>query len=261
MKKLILSAILLLTMHGISAMGDAKALEPNITAEQRWQQYEDNRLLDKSQWESIKEFFYENYQDIKQLMLLDILFFKINRIETEFAQEILQKFGRSLDNVTILHKDLRSSYPRQSFTIFNTIVIDQSKIAKYTKEEQAFLLGHEISHLKNKHWIYKIILAALLTTLLGPPFGIPCYNYCSRNMDLSADKEAAYLLNSANEGISALEKMRRKVISKANFMMNPNGIQKTLLNWFSIIFGRHPTFEQRIEMLKKHNTITKKSTP
>jgi hypothetical protein len=254
MKKLTLSIMLFLTMHGISATGDTKALEPNITAEQRWQQYEENRLLDKSQWESIKEFFHENYQDIKQLMLLDILFFKINKIETELAKEVLQKFGRSLDDVTILHKDLRGSYPRLSFTIFNTIVIDQSKIAKYTKEEQAFLLAHELSHLKNKHWLYKTILAVSLITLLSPTFGIPCYNYCSRSMDFSADKEAAYILDFANEGITALEKMRRKIISKANFMINPNGIQTTLLNWFSIIFGRHPTFEQRIEMLKKYTS-------
>ncbi len=208
----------LLSLYNISfAQGNADVLKPNITKQEKWEQYEQNHSQEKTAWERTKELFSELLTDIKYFMPFDILLFKNNKIETEFVESLLKKHDLSLDDVTILHKDLRGFPLQPGFTIFNAVVLDQYEMAKFTQEEQAFILAHELAHLKQRHWAYKVAL------------------------------------------MCAFEKMRLKNVCRADKILNPNGITHSLLSYFNMAFGQHPSFEQRIAMLKQHNADIKES--
>lgn len=268
MKKLIFSFMLLLTMHSANyTKGDDQALAPRITREQKWEQYEKNRLAHTSPWEKIKEFCYEWKESIKHIFLLDILFFKNNRITTDQAQEILKKFGRNLNNVTILDKPMAGP----ACTIFNTIIIDHKKMSKLTKEEQAFILGHEIVHLKKKDWLTRLLFALFLeqvkeyglNKVLNNPKPIEYFIFwlileayvcvplslkLSRYQEKRCDLEAAKTLGLARAGASAFEKIRKKWISQQEVPLNPNGIWHNLQTWFGIKLS-HPELHDRTEYL------------
>ncbi len=277
MKKTILCVASLLSLYNVSfAQGDAECLIPNTTKQEKWEQYEQNRLQERTAWGRTKELLSELFADIKYLMPFDILLFKNNKIETEFAESLLKKYNLSLDDVTILHKDLRGFPMQPGFTIFNTVVLDQYEMAKFTQDEQAFMLAHEIAHLKQKHWAYKLALVCALFAM-GKEFnghsigknklqnivvsllGVPLFCYISRRFELHADKEAAYALGSADGGISAFEKMRHKNTWRSDKTPNPNGIFHSLLSYFNMMFGQHPSLEQRIAMLEQHNKDIKES--
>lgn len=262
------------------AQGNALVLAANISKEDRWAAYDESRSQDRSVWEQCKLFWHEFCEGLKYSMPLDILFFKNNKIETEFAQEILAKYDLTLDDVSILHKDLRAFPFSPGFTVFNTIILDQHEMAKHTKEEQAFLLAHEIAHLKKRHWVYKFIcaltLAALgrnangtftmrsnqspLSILYATFVGVPLYCYMSRQFELEADRDAAAALDSAQAGISTFEKMLYKKISRADFAYGPHGFSRKLLSFFSMLYGQHPTLEERIEALQQYAESTANKT-
>ncbi len=274
---MILCVMSLLSLYNANfAQGDATALTPNITKQEKWEQYEQNRLQEKTAWERTKELFSELLADIKHYMPFDILLFKNNKIETEFVESLLKKYNLSLNDVTILHKDLRGFPMQPGFTIFNTVILDQYEMAKFTQEEQAFLLAHEIAHLKQRHWAYKLALMCALFALgkeinghsisknklqniVISLLGVPLFCYISRQFEFYADKKAAYTLGSADGGISAFEKMRHKNACRSDKAVNPNGILHSLLSYFNMMFGQHPSLEQRITMLKQHNEDIKKT--
>ncbi len=274
---MILCVMSFLSLYNAScAQGDTASLMPNITKQEKWEQYEQNRLQEKTAWGRTKELWSELLTNIKYLMPFDILLFKNNKIETEFAESLLKKYDLSLDDVTILHKDL-SGFPMQpGFTIFNTVVLDQYKMAKFTQEEQAFILAHELAHLQQKHWAYKFALICVLSAMgkelngysisknklhniVVSLLGVPLFCYISRQFEFYADKKAAYTLGSADGGISAFEKMRHKNACRSDKAVNPNGILHSLLSYFNMMFGQHPSLEQRITMLKQHNEDIKKT--
>lgn len=265
MKRLLFYTILFLASQTHThETGNAEALQPNITAEQRWQEYEARRLRHHSFGEKLSEFFYEWKESFKHSFLIDILFCKNNRIETPLCKEVLEKFDRDLSNVTVLHKPM----PGPACAIFNTIILDHNKMSKFTSEEQAFILGHELVHLKNKDWVQRILfnlaidlgglfLLGKITpkefTLITWIFAqlyllIPAKLFLSRFQEKRCDITSAKTLGLAHAGASAFEKMRKKFVLQEEAPMNPNGIWHNIQTFFGLYLS-HPELHDRGEYL------------
>lgn len=234
-------------------------------------------LPKKGIFADIGEHIAELLEDIKYSPLLDILFFKNNKIETPFAQDILNKFDLNLDQVTILHKPLHGT---PAATIFNTILVDHHQMAKLTPDEQAFILGHEIVHLKNKDWLtlpVAIIASEVLMHIIlyyatnainlddqdvsaaihlcsWLPVElycrIPLMMYLSRYQEKRCDIESAKTLKLAAAGASAFEKIRKKWICKQESTFNPSNIIRKILNAFGL-YDSYPPLHDRSEYLLK----------
>ncbi len=271
MKKLLFILTVATVLHTFA--DDAEALKPNITAEQKWQEHEVNRLKTKTQFEDIKEYFNDWIKAIKHSFLLDVFYFKNNKVETAFAQEVLEKFDLDLDKVTIVHKPL---WGTPAATIGNTIIIDHHKMAKFTTEEQAFILGHEIIHLKNNdvrtRLMASITLEALIHIflkyfeissehqtnnkysywikwfLLKLFFKNPIMGTISRYQEKRCDIESAKTLSLGLAGASAFEKMRKEWICSQEVPLNPSNFlyQQTIFDSHS-----HPPLHERSKYLQE----------
>lgn len=248
--------------------GDAEALKPNITDEQKWQEHEVNRLKTKTKFEDIKEYFNDWIKAIKHNFLFDVLYFKNNKVETAFAQEVLEKFDLDLDKVTIVHKP----WGITAATIGNTIMIDHHEMAKFTTEEQAFILGHEIIHLKHKDYLTRIMTFIILEALIHIPltyfaessehqtnyrikwfllellFKSPIMNAISRYQEKRCDIESAKTLSLGSSGASTFEKMRKKRICEQEVPLNPSNF---LYQYQQTIFNSHPPLHERSKYLQE----------
>lgn len=268
MKKTSVFALTMLSTFSLmQCTSDAQALEPNITAEQRWNNYEARRLKKNNIIEKVSEYFYEWGEAFKYAFLLDILFFKNNKVETEFCEDILKQFELDLSQVTVLDKPMHGS---PACTIFNTIIIDHARMSKYTKEEQAFVLGHELCHLKNKDWLTRLALSIFLNSgcvyllkkiLTSPDSSVltpwliinlyiisPIIMTLSRYQEKRCDIQSAKTLGLAKAGASFFEKLRKKIISRQEAPLNPNGLWYMLGTFFGLDVS-HPELHERVAYL------------
>ena len=254
MKKIILCAMLFLATYAHAHESrDEGALEPNITREQRWQEYEKRRVKIIPSGVKIAEFFYEWKESFKHSFWIDVLFCKSNRIETPLCEEVLKKFERNLSNITVLHKPMH----KEACSLLNTIIIDHDKMSKFTAEEQAFLLGHEVARIKSWHLLTRILYilaielgsayligeliknepaAGVLWILAQASLLIPTIHFLSRLQEKRYDTLSAKTLGLARAGISALEKKRKELILRQEAPMNPNGIWYNMINFFGYTY-------------------------
>lgn len=143
----------------------------------------------------------------------------------------------------------------------NHVFISETFLHKLTPEEQRFLIGHELIHLRDKHVITLLILrgialglsafgvytsrrsgyswakTAALALGLVTATNIGC-SYISRYNEKQADCLSVQMLHTAHDGISFLQKMQ--AISKEASVL------------YTMMYGTHPLLSQRIEYLQKY---------
>ena len=116
-------------------------------------------------------------------------------------------------------------------------------------------LAHEISHLKNKDFVWRFMATVAKVALFAKPLSYLIEPAVYRGRELKADKTAARMIGGPDALISALSKLGESQAS--NIATTAGNVCTCYLNssnGFFRIFNKHPEIHARIRSLQEMRT-------
>ncbi len=200
--------------------------------------------------------------------------------QREFVESIMQEMGiRKPIDMRMANWRAKAIWGRNNaIAIYDRyLFISDSFFDELTKEEQRFLIGHELSHIKFYHnskqlsiWILLLILVFFLygkiNKILRPPISrriirIPVGLFClwmlligrqmisatlSRVCERQADMESVRCLDCPKGGIKFIERLEQV----NHIVPRKNQFQKVMAPWIAT----HPSNQERIDYLNDYKT-------
>ena len=143
----------------------------------------------------------------------------------------------------------------QGFLSDAWVVLNSGTVEDFTPEELAFVIGHEVAHVKKKHttWL----------TLMSPASGIlssmislvmrPIFNLWSLKCEFTADRGGLIATRSIDSAATALVKLSTgaKLVSQVDWkgLLKDYKNQETLSTRLTELLGTHPFPINRIKEL------------
>ncbi len=193
----------------------------------------------------------------------------------KISQEILERLAKDFDPKPRI-RYLRNSSPNSMALADGTICINLGLLALLSNQDQlAFIIAHELGHLKNRHIIKRIsttvntgIFSTMLDTFITPLIPGNLYQLLSdsliddlpeiflsahsRELEWEADQEALPLLEQAGFNLTnAIE----------SFLIYQDIENQLGLTDKSLVFSTHPSIKARLERSEKYLKDRSLKTP
>ena len=186
---------------------------------------------------------------------------KENKRVYNLVENLCMTQGMSMPKINIIYDNSLNAFASGINDRTYTITLSEGIIKKLNDEELEAVIGHELTHIRNRDVRLLIIfmLVALLIAAIGFLFSSLMRFAISRKREYMADAGSAEMtknplaLASALRKISvdpAIEAVERKDVAQL-FIQNPKKKTKGLYSQLSGLFATHPPIEKRIEILEQ----------
>ena len=162
---------------------------------------------------------------------------KENKRVYNLVENLCMSQGMSMPKINIIYDDSLNAFASGINDRTYTITLSRGIIQKLNDEELEAVIGHELTHIRNRDvrlLIISIVFVGIFSMLTEITFYAITHIRALRK--ISADP--------------AIEAVQRKDIAQL-FIQNPKKKTKGLYSKFSGLFATHPPIEKRIEILEQ----------
>ena len=168
--------------------------------------------------------------------------------------ELSRKLGIGTPKIGVV-EDLRPNAFTIGYGKGATIVFSVGLLNILNDEEVAAVTSHELAHLKNHDFFYKLLLSALTIVSYFNPFAYVASSAAQREREMLADKRAIQVLEKPNALATALAKICKTIqtLPKENCIVNLSSnllVTSSVLRRLSV-FSAHPRLDKRLRNISE----------